>query len=206
MALPRRLCFAAAVFALGATLAAGCNDVAPEPEPKPQASISSGAEIPDPPELDIKDTKVGEGTREVKKGDKIKVHYVGKLLRTNFKFDSNESKDKPFEFTVGEGVIEGWSQGVIGMKAGGKRELKIPSRLAYGERGSPPKIPANAPLFFEIELLGFSDEAAPAPSGSASAGPAASASAGPSASASAGPAPSAKAGPASSAAPVAPKK
>lgn len=185
----------------------GCNQVQPEPEPAPKPSISAvGADIPDPPELGIKDLKVGEG-REAKTGDKVKVNYVGRLLRTKAKFDSNESKDKPFEFTVGSGVIEGWSQGVVGMKKGGKRELTIPSRLAYGEHGSPPKIPANAPLVFEIELLAFSDEAAAAPSGSASAGPAASASAsaGPATSASAHPAAGGSAHPAAASS-AAPKK
>ncbi len=135
-------------------LSIGCQ--APVPEPAPEEKPSAAPQIPDPPELVTEDLKVGDG-REAKTGDKVKVNYVGRLLRTNFKFDSNEGK-KPFEFTIGEGVIEGWSKGVVGMKPGGKRKLTIPSKLAYGEHGSPPKIPANAPLVFEVELLGYADE------------------------------------------------
>jgi hypothetical protein len=162
---------------LVAALVVGCSDKIAEPEPPPKPTTSA-ASTPDPTELAKEDLKPGTGDREVKTGDKIKVHYVGRLLKTNAKFDSNEAKDKPFEFTVGEGVIEGWSQGVVGMKKGGKRKLTIPAKLAYGEDGHPPKIPGNAPLVFEVELVGWSDEPEAAPSGSAMAGePAASASA-----------------------------
>ena len=133
-----------------------CQSTPAEPTPDPKPTTSAEPQVADPPELVSEDLKVGEG-REAKTGDKVKVNYVGRLLRTNFKFDSNEGK-KPFEFTIGEGVIEGWSQGVVGMKPGGKRKLTIPSRLAYKEKGQPPKIPASAPLVFEVELLGYSDE------------------------------------------------
>jgi len=177
---------------------AGCNSAAPEPDPSPQSSQSAKPAVPDPPELIKEDLKVGDG-REAKKGDKVKVNYTGRLLSTNFKFDSNEGKP-PVEFTVGENMIDGWSQGLPGMKKGGKRKLTIPSKLAYGESGHPPKIPANAPLVFEVELVSFSDEETPAGSASAAASAAPSASA----AASAGPA-AGSAKPAASAAP-APKK
>jgi FKBP-type peptidyl-prolyl cis-trans isomerase (trigger factor) len=145
-----------AFAALVVPVSLGCQGPVPEPTPDPKPSAAPSSQVVDPPELVSEDLKVGEG-REAKTGDKIKVNYVGRLLRTNFKFDSNEGK-KPFEFKIGEGVIEGWSKGVVGMKVGGKRKLTIPSKLAYGDHGSPPKIPANAPLVFEVELLGFSDE------------------------------------------------
>ena len=142
---PALVILAAGLLGAGA---AACTTVA-EPDPTPRASTTASSnQIPDPPELVKEDIKVGEGP-EIKKGDKLKVKYTGKLLRTGFKFDSNDS----FPVTVGEGVIEGWSQGLVGMKKGGQRKLTIPSRLAYGERGSPPKIPGFSPLDFVIELV-----------------------------------------------------
>ena len=81
-------------------------------------------------------------------GRKAKVRYTG-WLPDGTKFDSGE-----FEFTPGAGeVIQGWDDGVVGMKVGGKRKLVIPGGLAYGAAGSPPTIPPNAVLVFEVELL-----------------------------------------------------
>ncbi len=167
------------------SVATGCTDKVAEPEPPPKPTTTASSAAPaDPTELVKEDLKPGTGDRAVKEGDAIKVHYVGKLLKNGVKFDSNEAKDKPFEFTVGEGVIEGWSQGVVGMKKGGKRKLVIPSKLAYGESGHPPKIPASSALTFEIDLVGWADE----PESDASASPASSADAPPAGSGSAAPA------------------
>jgi hypothetical protein len=168
------------------SLPVACTDKVAEPEPPPKPTTTTSSSAPaDPTELVKEDLKPGTGDRAVKDGDAIKVHYVGKLLKNGVKFDSNEAKDKPFEFTVGEGVIEGWSKGVVGMKKGGKRKLVIPAPLAYGESGHPPKIPANSALTFEIELVGWADEpdaaASASPSGSADAKPAGSGSAAPAA-------------------------
>ena len=83
-------------------------------------------------------------------GDVVKVHYVGKLAKTGKKFDAGK-----IAFRLGGGeVIKGWDLGVAGMKVGGKRKLRIPPELAYGRRGAPPDIPANATLLFDVELLG----------------------------------------------------
>ncbi len=105
-----------------------------------------------PKELQGSDVVVGKGDA-VKSGDKVSVQYVGVLFSNGKEFDSSWSRKQPFEFTVGQGqVIQGWDDGLIGMKPGGRRVLVIPSDLAYGEAGSPPTIPANAPLVFVVDL------------------------------------------------------
>jgi FKBP-type peptidyl-prolyl cis-trans isomerase len=106
--------------------------------------------------LKIIDSKEGQGDA-VKAGNYIQVHYTGWLYENGVrgkKFDSSLDRKTPFEFTVGSGVIKGWSEGVVGMKPGGKRELIIPPALAYGPGGAGGGvIPPNATLDFEIELL-----------------------------------------------------
>lgn len=98
------------------------------------------------------DIKVGTGATAVS-GKKVTVNYTGWL--TNGKqFDSSVGK-KPFPFTLGAAqVIQGWDEGVAGMKVGGKRQLRIPPDLAYGARGYPGVIPPNSTLVFDVELLG----------------------------------------------------
>ena len=99
----------------------------------------------------IDDIKIGTG-EEVQAGDVVSVHYVGQL-QNGQEFDSSKKRGEPFEFTVGAGrVIQGWEEGVVGMKVGGERVLVIPSEKAYGEAGIGP-IPGNATLVFSIELL-----------------------------------------------------
>ena len=105
--------------------------------------------------LKIIDTTTGQG-EAVKTGNRIQVHYTGWLYENGMrgsKFDSSVDRGQPFEFTVGSGVIQGWSDGVVGMQPGGKRELIIPPALGYGARGAGGVIPPNAMLDFEIELL-----------------------------------------------------
>ena len=98
------------------------------------------------------DEKVGTG-RAAKKGDTVEVHYTG-WLKDGKKFDSSKDRDTPFALTIGKSrVIKGWTEGLQGMRVGGKRKLIIPPDLAYGPDGRPPVIPPNAELTFEIELL-----------------------------------------------------
>jgi FKBP-type peptidyl-prolyl cis-trans isomerase FkpA len=103
-------------------------------------------------ELQIETLKPGTGA-EAKAGDRVMVHYVG-TLTDGKKFDSSRDRGEGFRFTLGQGqVIQGWDQGVAGMKVGETRKLTIPPALGYGARGFPPVIPANATLVFEVELL-----------------------------------------------------
>ncbi|MFB3812682.1 MAG: FKBP-type peptidyl-prolyl cis-trans isomerase [Terriglobales bacterium] len=102
--------------------------------------------------LEYWDIKQGTGA-EATKGKTATVNYSGWL--TNGKmFDSSVGK-QPFQFSLGAGqVIKGWDEGVAGMKAGGKRQLRIPPELGYGARGVPGVIPPNSTLIFDVELLG----------------------------------------------------
>lgn len=136
---------------VGALCLGGCEKV-PEPTGGASPAVTREPEVPEPADLVKKDTVVGTGA-EAKDGDKVQVHYTGRLAKNNKEFDSSVGKD-PLEFQIGkEEVIKGWDLGVVGMKVGGKRQLTIPSKLGYGKDGSPPKIPGNATLVFDIELL-----------------------------------------------------
>lgn len=128
-------------WALG--LAPGKPDT-PAPGQSKSTRLESG--------LEYTDLVVGSGPA-VKRFDKVKVHYTGWLL-DGTKFESSYDQQEPIGFTVGLGmVIHGWDEGIPGMKVGGKRRLVVPPGLGYGVRGEPPRIPPNAKLLFEIELL-----------------------------------------------------
>ena len=112
--------------------------------------------------LGVEDLVVGTGD-EASRGDFVKVHYAG-TLPDGTEFDSSRKHGRPFDFQLGKGeVIKGWDQGVAGMKVGGKRKLTVPPNLGYGLRGSPPVIPPNATLLFEVELLEVSKGGRPVP-------------------------------------------
>jgi FKBP-type peptidyl-prolyl cis-trans isomerase len=103
--------------------------------------------------LEYWDIKVGSGAT-AQRGQMVKVHYTG-WLTNGKKFDSSVDHGQPFTFHLGGGeVIKGWDEGVEGMKVGGKRQLRIPPELAYGQRGYPPIIPPSSTLIFDVELLG----------------------------------------------------
>jgi peptidylprolyl isomerase len=114
---------------------------------EPQTAAESGQ-----PSVTKEDLVVGSGP-EVKRGDHVTVHYTGSLTDGTV-FDSSVERGTPFDYTAGIGqVIPGWDLGVVGMKKGGKRKLTIPPNLAYGARGVPGKIPPNATLLFQVEIL-----------------------------------------------------
>ena len=112
-----------------------------------------------PSGLDFEDSITGSGELAVH-GQSVTVHYTGWLFEAGAqgkKFDSSKDRGDPFVFSLGAGmVIQGWDEGVAGMRVGGTRTLIIPSALGYGTRGAGGVIPPNATLKFEVELLDIS--------------------------------------------------
>lgn len=106
---------------------------------------------------------IKEGTGpSPKETDVVKVHYHGTLIDGTV-FDSSVDRKQEVSFPLNR-VIKGWTEGLQLMKVGGKTKFAIPSELAYGDAGAPPKISGGATLIFEVELLGIEKpEAAPAP-------------------------------------------
>jgi FKBP-type peptidyl-prolyl cis-trans isomerase len=115
-------------------------------------NLSTESTVKDFEELNVEVISEGDG-EAVKAGDMISVHYTGTLIDGS-KFDSSVDRGTPFEFEIGAGrVIQGWDQGLLGIKVGSKVILSIPSEMGYGAYGSPPAIPGGAGLVFEVEVL-----------------------------------------------------
>jgi peptidylprolyl isomerase len=114
-------------------------------------------EIPDGPpsyQLELEDIVVGEGD-EAAPGSIVEVHYVGHSWSTGDQFDASWDRGDTFKFGLGKGqVIQGWDQGVAGMKVGGRRRITIPPALGYGKRGHPPVIKPDETLVFVVDLVG----------------------------------------------------
>lgn len=121
-------------------------------QPSAAASQPAGEKVTTPDGLTYIVTAPGDAG--AKPGDIVWVHYTG-TLKDGTKFDSSRDRGEPIRFTLGKGeVIKGWDEGIKGMKIGEKRTLIIPPTLGYGEKGSPPKIPGNSELHFDVELIG----------------------------------------------------
>lgn len=120
---------------------------------KPEITIP--AENP-PTDLVIDDLTVGDGG-EATAGQQVSVHYVGVSWSTGEQFDASWDRMEPFAFALGRGqVIQGWDQGVQGMKVGGRRQLTIPPHMGYGAAGAGGVIAPNETLVFVVDLLGVS--------------------------------------------------
>ena len=127
------------------------------------ASVVSAQDPPIPDDVDPKTTtasglqysvlKKGDSTESPAMGDRVKVHYTGWLTNGTV-FDSSRKRGQPSEFFLGE-VVAGWNEGLQLMTVGSRFKFTIPADLAYGTQGSPPTIPADATLIFDVELLSF---------------------------------------------------
>ena len=133
----------------------GASATTTTPSSTPAPAADRAGEVTTKSGLRYKDDVVGQGT-EAKSGSYVTVNYTG-TLTDGTQFDTSVGK-APLNFTIDGNnpfdVIEGWDEGVKGMKVGGKRHLVIPGNLGYGEKGYPGVIPPNATLVFDIELLG----------------------------------------------------
>lgn len=125
------------------------QSVSTDTKAKPEIEVPEGQ-----PPTDLVEEDVVEGKgRPAKAGDEVTVQYVGVGYESGEEFDSSWGGE-PITFQLGSGqVIEGWDQGLQGMKVGGRRQLTIPPDLAYGEAGFPPSIGPNETLIFVVDLV-----------------------------------------------------
>ena len=149
----RNLVLITALVLVSSTACRSNDDIQEEEQPAPMAD--SGIST-----LQKNDVTPGTGP-EAAAGQTVRVHYTGWLYDASKadhkgqKFDSSKDRNDPFEFRLGaQEVIQGWDEGVAGMKVGGTRILTIPPAMGYGARGAGGVIPPNATLLFEVELLG----------------------------------------------------
>ena len=118
---------------------------------KPEIDFPEG---PPPGDLEVLDIVEGAGD-EARPGTVVDVHYVGVAYSTGEEFDASYNRGEPLQFPLGTGtVIQGWDQGVSGMRVGGRRRLVVPPHLAYGDRGAGGVIAPGETLIFVVDLVG----------------------------------------------------
>ena len=109
---------------------------------------------PAPEDLVIEDITVGDGP-EATAGSLVSAHYVGVTHEGGEQFDASWDRGDPLEFRLGVGmVIQGWDEGIAGMRVGGRRRLTIPPHLGYGDAGARGAIKGGETLVFVVDLLG----------------------------------------------------
>ena len=119
---------------------------------KPQVDVP--ADTPPSYQLELEDLEVGEG-EEATPGRTVEVHYVGVSWSTGEQFDASWDRGDTFKFGLGKGqVIQGWDQGVAGMRVGGRRRITIPPDMGYGKRGAGGVIGPDETLIFVVDLVG----------------------------------------------------
>ncbi|MFD0774462.1 FKBP-type peptidyl-prolyl cis-trans isomerase [Streptomonospora algeriensis] len=120
---------------------------------RPRVDVGPG---PPPADLEVADLAIGEGA-QAGHGSTVDVHYAGVSHSTGREFDASWNRGEPLSFVLGgRQVIEGWEQGVLGMRVGGRRRLVIPPHLAYGDRGAGGVIKPGETLVFVVDLVGVS--------------------------------------------------
>jgi peptidylprolyl isomerase len=119
----------------------------------PETTPEAGREVVTPSGLRYIDQKIGDGP-EAGAGKTVEVVYTG-WLEDGKQFDASLDRNHPLKFRIGiDEVIQGWNEGITGMKAGGRRRLVVPPELGYGKQGAGAgAIPGNATLVFEVELI-----------------------------------------------------
>ena len=118
---------------------------------KPEIEFPEG---PPPGDLEVIDIVEGAGD-QARPGSVVDVHYVGVAYSTGEEFDASYNRGEPLQFPLGTGtVIQGWDQGVNGMRVGGRRRLVVPPHLAYGDRGAGGVIAPGETLIFVVDLVG----------------------------------------------------
>lgn len=138
------------------TTAAGVTTTTIDPNaPTTTVPPKPTVKFPGTEPTELKVTTLREGTGDAaKNGDTLDVHYIGVLSKDGTEFDNSYDKGAPLTLTLGAGqVIQGWEQGLVGVKAGGQYQIDIPAELAYGANGAGESIPPNSGISFVVDIM-----------------------------------------------------